>query len=110
LDVDRNGPPPQVSTDIVYISRVLLGLQAVPATFRVLDPSIPSDATIAANVTAIGMGLDADMNGHVDVATDIVYIARHLLGLRAVPPSFRALDPSIPSDATVAANADALCP
>jgi len=111
LDVDGLGTPPaDVATDIVYIARTLLGLSAVPASFRVVDPTIPLDATIAANVTAIGMGLDLDTNGNVDVATDIVYIVRHLLGLPAVPASFRVLDPSIPPDATIAANVDALCP
>ena len=111
LDVYGSGPLPQVSTDIVYISRVLLGLPPVPASFRVLDPTIPPDATIAANVTAIGTGLDVDGSGQPpDVATDIVYIARLLLGLPAVPASFRVLDPSIPPDATIAANTDALCP
>jgi hypothetical protein len=109
--VDGLGTPPaDVATDIVYIARTLLGLSPVPASFRALDPSIPPDATIAANVTAIGMGLDVDTSGKVDVATDIVYITRHLLGLPAVPASFRALDPSIPPDATIAANVDTLCP
>jgi hypothetical protein len=51
-------------------------------------------------------GLDVDCNGHIDVATDVVYIARHLLGLVPVPPSFRALDPSIPPDGVIANNID----
>jgi formylglycine-generating enzyme required for sulfatase activity len=33
-----------------------------------------------------------------------------MLGLIPVPPSFRALDPSIPADSVIAANAAALCP
>ena len=110
FDVDRSGAPPQVSTDIVYISRVLLGLPPVPASFRVLDPTIPPDATIGANVTAIGTGLDVDGSGPPpDVATDIVYIARHLLDVPAVPASFRAINPSIPPDSVISANVDALC-
>jgi cysteine-rich repeat protein len=48
-------------------------------------------------------GIDVDGNGNIDVATDIVYIARHLLQLVPVPPSFRVTDPTIPSDATIAA-------
>ena len=67
-------------------------------------------AEIAARVQAVGIDLDVDMKGTVDVATDIVYVARHLLGLQPVPVSFRALDPSIPSDAAINANIDALCP
>ncbi len=110
LDVDGSGLPPDVATDIVYIARYLLGLACVPPSFRALDPSIPSDGDIAANVNVIGQGLDVDANGVVDVATDIVYIARRLLGLPPVPPSFRVIDPSIPSDADIAARIDALCP
>jgi RHS repeat-associated protein len=111
LDVDGSGPPPDVATDIVYIARYLLGLACVPPSFRMLDPSIPSDGDIAANVNAMGNALDVDASGtSSDVATDIVYIARHLLGLTPVPPSFRVIDPSIPSDADIAARIDALCP
>src|SRR5206468_11083548 len=33
------------------------------------------------------LGLDVDGNGRVDVATDIVYVARYLLGLTPVPAS-----------------------
>ena len=54
--------------------------------------------------------LDVDMDGGADVATDIVYIARHLLGLPPVPASFRQGDPNIPPDAVIAANIDVLCP
>jgi hypothetical protein len=108
LDVDRNGVA-DVATDVVYIARHLLGLVPVPPSFRTLDPTIPPDAIIATNVDAIGNGLDVDMNGSVDVATDVVYIARHLLGLAPVPPSFRMLDPTIPADTVIAAKIDALC-
>ncbi len=111
LDVDGIGTPPaDVATDVVYAARTLLGLNPVPPSWRVLDPSIPPDATIVGNVGAIGMGLDVDTNGHVDVATDIVYIARRLLGLPPVPARFRMLDRSIADDASVAASVDALCP
>ncbi len=109
LDVDGNGMA-DVATDIVYIARRLLDMPAVPAGFRILEPWIPSDSTISANVDALGMQLDVDGNGQVDVATDILYIARRLDGLPPVPLSFRVLDPSIPSDSVIAANIDALCP
>jgi hypothetical protein len=75
-----------------------------------LDTTIPSDDEIAARVDAMGNALDVDAKGTVDVATNLVYIARHLLGLQPVPTSFRALDPSIPSDSAIGASIDALCP
>jgi hypothetical protein len=53
LDVDGNGVV-EAATDGVYVFRRLLGLQlVVPAAFRELDPNIPDDATIAANVDAL---------------------------------------------------------
>jgi hypothetical protein len=49
------------------------------------------------------------MNGHVDVSADIVHIARYLLGItRVVPQSYRVSDPTIPSDAVIAARINAL--
>ncbi len=108
-DVDGSGRPATV-TDTVYISRALLGLPPVPVAFRSLDPTLPADSVIAANVAALGNALDVDMNGTVDVTTDIVYIARHLLGLSPVPSNFRVLNPDIPADSVIAANIDALCP
>src|SRR5207249_959002 len=101
LDVDRNGRV-QVSTDIVYIARHLssASLSPVPPSFRITDPSIPPDDVISANIDAIRPSLDVDMNGRLQVSTDIVYIARHLssASLSPVPPSFRITDPSIPPD------------
>jgi hypothetical protein len=109
-DVDMSGRPIDVATDVVYIARHLLGLAPVPASFRALDAGIPSDSTVEGRADAINAMLDVDANGVVDVATDIVYIARHLLGLAPVPASFRALDPSIPPDSAIGANIEALCP
>jgi hypothetical protein len=109
LDVDDSGVV-STSTDTVYISRYLNGLAPVPASYRDLDPNIPDDAAISANIDLIGGGLDVDMNGSVDAATDPVYIARTLVGLQPVPSSFRQLDPTIPDDAVIAANVAALCP
>jgi hypothetical protein len=108
IDIDCNGQG-DVATDVVYIARYLLGLPPVPPSFCLLGLCIP-DPCIAARVEAIREALDVDGNGVVEVATDIVYIARHMLGLPPVPPSFRSLDPTIPPDATIAANIDALCP
>ena len=110
LDVDGKNPCCDVPTDVVYVARHLLGLTPVPPDFRVLDPTIPPDASVAAAIDAIRPSFDVDMNGTVDVATDVVYIARHLLGLTPVPPDFRILDPTIPPDATIATKIDALCP
>jgi hypothetical protein len=109
IDVDANGTE-DVATDVVYIARYLLGLTPVPPSYRTSDPSIPSDSVIGARIESARPSFDVDMNGVVDVATDVVYIARHLLGLTPVPPSFRASDPTIPSDAVIASNIDALCP
>ncbi|TMB57628.1 MAG: hypothetical protein E6J56_04225 [Deltaproteobacteria bacterium] len=108
LDVDENGRT-EVATDVVYIARRLLGLTPVPPSFRVIDPAIPPDVTIAARVDAAGTSLDVDKNGRVEVATDVVYIARTLLGLTPVPPSFRVIDPNIPPDDMIAGNIRALC-
>jgi hypothetical protein len=101
-----------VATDVVYIARRLLNFSSVvPPSFRNLDPTIPPDNVIAANIDGIRTGLDADANGQADVATDIVYIARWVLHFtQVVPPSFRTLDPNIPPDATIAANIHVLCP
>jgi len=109
LDVDANGTV-DVATDVVYIARYLLGLTPVPPSYRTSDPTIPSDSVIGARVESARSSFDVDMNGTVDVATDIVYIARDLLGLTPVPPSFRASDPTIPSDAVIASNINNLCP
>jgi hypothetical protein len=110
LDVDGSGPPPDLATDIVYVARRLLDLPPVPASFRALDPTIPSDVVIGAAIDGLGSALDVDGRNHIDIATDLVYIARRLLHLPPVPASFRLLDPTIPADAVIAANVDALCP
>jgi len=54
--------------------------------------------------------LDVDCRNGFDVATDAVYMARVRLGLPAVPSSFRALDPTIPSDAEIEARVRGMCP
>jgi len=71
--------------------------------------AIAADRTTA--VTPAGpCGIDVDCSGgQPETATDVVYIARHLLGLPPVPASFRALDPNIPADAVIAANIDTPC-
>lgn len=108
-DVDRNAVV-DVPTDIVYLARALLGLSPVPPAFRLIDPTIPPDADIAAAIASAGARFDVDGSGAIDVPTDVVYVARHLLGLPPVPPAFRTVDPTIPSDAEIGARVDALCP
>ncbi len=112
LDVDENGLV-QGSTDGVYIFRRLLGLGfIVPTAFRDLDNGILDDSMIAANIDALGAGLDVDGNGDLDGATDGVYVFRYLLGLDfVVPPPFRmlGLDPPIPSDSDISDNIELLC-
>jgi hypothetical protein len=109
LDVDGTGAA-NTGTDVVYIARHLLGLAPVPPGFRTASPSIPTDPVIAGRIDAAGVGLDVDGDGHVTVSTDVVYIARTLLGLTPVPASYRAVDPGIPPDATVRAKVVDLCP
>ena len=46
----------------------------------------------------------------VAVATDLVYIVRHLLGLPPVPPSFRSGGSPIPPDEEIVVRVDALRP
>ncbi len=109
LDVDGNGII-EGSTDGVYIFRALGGLQlVVPASFRTLDPMIASDVAISTAISYLGQSLDVDGDGVLQAPTDGVYIFRHLIGLQlTVPTAFRQLDPSIPPDATISANVDAL--
>jgi hypothetical protein len=109
VDVDGNGAV-AVATDVVYLARHLLRLTPVPPSFRAIDPSIPADAVIAGRSDAAGVAFDVDGNGAVEVATDVVYLARHLLGLTPVPPSFRVIDPTIAADAVIVAAITALCP
>lgn len=52
LDVDCSGGPPDTATDVVYIARHLLGLPPVPASFRLIDPTIPPDSFIGDNIDA----------------------------------------------------------
>lgn len=100
LDIDGDGLV-QSGTDVVYIARHLLGLVPVPPSFRQREPGIPDDQTIAAGVEAARPGLDVDGNGRIETATDVVYVARTLLGLAPVPPSFRTADPTIPADEVI---------
>ena len=109
-DVDASGPPAEIGTDVVYIARTLLGFTPVPPAFRLADPSIPPDAFIAANVDAARPALDVDQRNGTQIATDVVYIARRMLGFVPVPPAFRTADPTIPSDAEISGRIDALCP
>lgn len=107
LDLDGDGLV-LPSTDAVYLSRSLLGLPPVPATFRQADPRIPPDEDIAARAGGLGDALDVDRNGMRDATTDVVYVSRHLLGLGCVPQRFRDLDPAIAPDAEIAARIEAL--
>jgi hypothetical protein len=107
--VDANGGV-DAGTDVVYVARRLALLPPVPDRFRDLDGTIPSDAEIGARVDALGSMLDVDASGSVDVATDLVYITRHLLGLPPVPESFRVGEPTIPSDSDIITRIELLLP
>jgi len=107
-DVDENGRT-ETATDMVYITRRLLGLVPVPPSFRTQNPAIPPDDVIAARVDALGFRLDFDASGTVGPGTDAVYASREFLALVPVPPSFRTHDPSIPPDATITGNIQSTC-
>ncbi len=94
----------EVATDLVFIARRLLGLPPVPTSFRLAGAPLPDDAVVAAWVDSFGQKLDVDMDGTVNVATDITYAARDLLGLTPVPPSFRTQNVNVPPDAMIAAR------
>lgn len=109
LDVDADGSV-QPTTDITYIARHLLGLVAVPPSFRVTDPTIPPDAEIVRRIDAAGVAFNVDERVGVAVPTDITYIARQYLVLSPVPPSFRINDPTIPANSVIGDAIIALCP
>ena len=107
LDVDGNNIV-EAATDMVYISRRLSGLSAVPPSFRESDPTIPSDAIVNSQIDGIKSFLDVDHNGRTEVSTDMTYITRYIQGINPVPPSFRTSDPTIPSDAVISAAIEQL--
>jgi len=112
LDVDANGSA-AANTDGVYIFRSLPPtLQTVvPTAFRQLIPGIPLDPVILDNVNTVLTLMNVDGKGTTQASTDGVYIFRSLSNLQTVvPPLFRQLDPTIPSDQAIGANVDALCP
>jgi hypothetical protein len=74
----------------------------------VLLSGLAGGALCAVPRGAAAQALDVDRNGNVDVATDVAYIARRLLGLVPVPASFRALDPTIPADNVIGTRIDTL--
>ena len=99
------------STGAGVASRITPTVTAGQTYFIVVDGFGGAAGTFSLAVTpAAPCLLDVDGNGVAQVSTDVVYIARHLLGLTPVPPSFRVLDPTIPSDAVIGGRVDALCP
>jgi hypothetical protein len=75
-----------------------------------LTPTLTPTATPTPTCGQGGCVLDVDCRNGFDVATDAVYMARVRLGLPPVPSSFRALDPTIPPDAEIAARIRGMCP
>ncbi len=113
LDVDASGSA-SANTDGVYIFRALPPTlqNVVPPTFRQVFPGIPLDPVILDNVNTVLTLLNVDGRGGSQANTDGVYIFRALPPTlqNIVPPLFRQLDPTIPSDVVIGANIDALCP
>jgi len=113
LDVDASGLA-AANTDGAYIFRALPPTlqNIVPPSFRDLIPGIPADDVILDNVTTVLPLLDVDSRGGAVANTDGAYIFRALPPKlqNIVPPEFRTLDPTIPSDAVIGANISAICP
>jgi len=113
LDVDASGAA-TANTDGAYIFRALPPTlqNIVPPAFRDLIPGIPDDDVILDNVNTVLPLLDVDNRGGALANTDGAYIFRALPPKlqNIVPPEFRALDPTIPSDAVIGANITAICP
>ncbi len=63
--------------------------------------SIVALALIGFASTLSATMLDVDRNGTIGPESDLVYVARSLLGLSPVPPSYRVTQPAIPDDAAI---------
>jgi len=113
LDIDASGSA-SANTDGVYIYRALPpSLQIiVPSVFREILPDIPSDEVIGDNINTVIDLLDVDDRDGAQGNTDGVYIYRALPPAlqNIVPPDFRAIDSTIPSDQAIGATIDAICP
>jgi hypothetical protein len=105
---DRDGKRGKLQVNYGLLTNAA-GLPVAVSVFKG-NTADPTTLLGQVHIDPISAKLNVDMNGVADVGTDIVYIARHLLGLPPVPASFRQGDPNIPSDAVIAANIDALCP
>ena len=102
-DVNRNPLPVDTQDGSVMIVCIV-------SPTPTLTPTLTPTATPTPTCGQGGCVLDVDCRNGFDVATDAVYIARLALGLPPVPSSFRAIDPSIPSDADIAARIRGMCP
>lgn len=82
---------------------------STPTNTPTRTPTNTSTATATDTAAPMLCQLDVDASGSVLAATDGVYVFRFLQGLASVvPPSFRALDPSIPGDLVVGGNVDSM--
>jgi hypothetical protein len=96
------------ATGNVRASRITPTVVAGTTYVIVVDGFGDEAGTFTLTVTPPSCALDVDGDGTAAVASDVVYLARHLLNLTPVPPGFRQEDPSIPDDATIIAAIDAL--
>ena len=109
LDLDQNGRLDPWA-DVVFAFRCVEQISpAVPTAYRA-QAELRTDEVICEQVAAVGSRLDLDGRDGVGGETDVYYLARHLLGLPAVPPSERATNPGLPSDAAIADAVDQLRP
>ena len=83
-----------------------------PSPTRTPTRTATTTPTATATFTEVptpACAFDVDGSGPpADPATDVVYLARWLLGLPPVPASFRALDPNIPADPAIEAQCAAV--
>ena len=85
------------------------GNSALGVTLYHLNEGNSPCTAIDASITVTDCALDVDGSGLApDAGTDGAYTVRHLFGLPPVPQSFRENDPTIPSDAVIGANIDAI--
>ncbi len=91
---------------LTMLSSILLGI--VLANPSIGATPTPTSTPTGTPTSGTFAALDVDQNDEVSVASDLVYIARYLLGLPPVPASFRELDPSIVPNGVIAGRIGAL--
>jgi len=105
-DVDCDGVV-MIDTDLVFMYRCMVGIQAVPPFYREYG-TFPPDEQICADVGYRESFYDVDESGETQIDTDLVFFYRCMVGLPAVPTWYRDLT-EFPPDELICANVQALC-